>query len=235
MPEQQSEPRLTVDLPVRVWGMSAEGRAFSQHARAQNITSEGALLSGVESDLKVGDVIGVQCDDKKARCTVIWAVNSGAIKKNQVGVKLLADQECPWKKYLPLDGATIKVSAANRRRYPRHKIILPIELRDERVKAPTRINATDVSGSGCYVETMLPLPIGTVLRVDFWLDSEHVNVTAVVRTCDPGVGNGIEFTGLPPDGKERLQAYLDAIDPPMGVASPKKEEPPQPGHEEGSA
>jgi hypothetical protein len=82
--------------------MSAEGRPFSQHARAQNISSEGALLSGIESELKVGDVIGVQCDDKKARGTVVWVMNTGAIKKNQVGVKLLADQECPWKAYLPI-------------------------------------------------------------------------------------------------------------------------------------
>jgi len=224
MPEQHIEPRLTVDLPVRVWGMSADGRAFSQHARAQNISSEGALLSGLDNELKVGDVVGIQCGDKKARCTVIWALNAGAIKKNQVGIKLLADQESPWKNYLPLDGATVTISRSpsNRRRFYRHKIKLPIEIRDERVKAPTRINATDVSGNGCYVETMLPLPVGTVLRVDFWLDSEHVNVTAVVRTCDPGVGNGIEFTGMTPDKRERMQAYLDAIDPQMGVSAPKE-------------
>ncbi len=221
MADQQTEPRLTVDLPVRIWGMSADGRTFSQHARAQNISSEGALISGVESELKVGDIFGVQCDEKKARCTVVWAVNAGPVKKNQVGVKLLADQECPWKNYLPLDGATVTISGANRRRWHRHKISLPIELRDERASAPTRINATDVSGNGCYVETMLPLPLGTTLRVDFWLDSERVKVTAVVRTCDPGVGNGIEFTGLPVDGKTRMQAYLDAIDPQMGISRPK--------------
>jgi PilZ domain len=218
--EHHAEPRLTVDLPVRIWGMTAEGKAFSQHARAQNISTEGALLSGVESELKVGDVIGVQCDDKKARCTVIWAMNTGLVKKNQVGIKLLADQECPWKNYLPLDGATVTISASNRRRFHRHKISLPIELRDERINAPTRINATDVSGNGCYVETMLPLPVGTVLRIDFWLDNEHLNISAVVRTCDPGVGNGIEFTGMTPDGKARMQAYLDAIDPQMGVSAP---------------
>lgn len=227
MAEQQTEPRLTVDLPVRIWGMTAEGRAFSQHARAQNISHDGALLNGVENELKVGDVIGIQCEEKKARCTVVWAVNTGAIKKNQVGIKLLADQECPWKNYLSMDGATVSIpassatSGSNRRRYHRHKISLPIELRDERVKIPIRINATDVSGNGCYIESMMPLPLGTVLRVDFWLDSERVNITAVVRTCDPGVGNGIEFTGMPPDGKARMQAYLEAIDPQMGVAEPK--------------
>ena len=158
MDEKQLEPRITVDLPVRVWGMSAEGRPFSQPARAQNISADGALLCGIENELKVGDTIGVQCDDKKTRCTVVWVMNTGTIKKNQVGVKLLAGQECPWKAYIPIEGAHVSVPASNRRRYPRHKISLPIELRDERVQTPMRINATDVSGNGCYVETILPLP-----------------------------------------------------------------------------
>ncbi len=224
MEDQQTEPRLSVDLPVRIWGMSAEGRPFSQSAHAYNISSEGALISGVESELKVGDVIGVQCAERKTRCTVVWVMNTGPVKKNQVGVKLVAEQECPWKNYLPLDGATETIAASNRRRWHRHKISLPLELRDERVNAPLRINATDVSGNGCYVETMLPLPLGTMLRVDFWLDSEHIKITAVVRTCDPGVGNGIEFTGMPPETKTRMQAYLDAIDPQMGVSAPKPAE-----------
>jgi hypothetical protein len=72
MSGHQTEPRLSVDLPVRIWGMSAEGRPFSQPARAQNISSDGALIAGVETELKVGDTIGVQCDEKKTRCTVVW-------------------------------------------------------------------------------------------------------------------------------------------------------------------
>ncbi len=219
MSDQNKEPRLTVDLPVRIWGMSADGRPFSQQARAHNISSEGALISGVDNELKVGDVIGVQCDEKKTRCTVIWVMNTGPVKKNQVGVKLVADQESPWKNYLPLDGATVTISESNRRRWHRHKIFLPLEIRDERVNAPSRINATDVSGNGCYVESMLPLPLGTVLRLDFWLDSEHINITAVVRTCDPGVGNGIEFTGMPQETKDRMQTYLDGINPQMGISA----------------
>jgi len=216
---QQPEPRVTVDLPVRVWGMTADGHPFSQHARAQNISSEGALLAGIEGELKVGDVIGVQCEEKKTRCTVIWVMNTGPMKKNQVGVKLLADQDCPWKAYLPMHGTTPTLLESNRRKWPRHKISFPIELRDERFKTPMRISATDVSGNGCYVESIMPLPVGTVLRVDFYLQNEHITITAVVRTCDPGVGNGIEFTGMPAEGKAHLQTYLDGIDPQKGVSA----------------
>jgi hypothetical protein len=217
--QQQIKPRVTVDLPVRVWGMTAEGRPFSQHARAQNVSDKGALLAGVECELKVGDVIAVQYGEKKARVSVIWTVNNGFLIKNNVGVKLLADQDCPWKDYVPTDGSAPVLPSPNRRRFTRHKVGLSIDLRDERVKTPTRTQATDLSGNGCYVETMLPLPVGTVLRIDFHLDSDRRSTSAVIRTCDPGVGNGIEFTGLTPEGKGRLQDYLDKTDPQMSGLS----------------
>jgi hypothetical protein len=216
--QQAAEKRLTVDIPVRIWGMSAQGRPFSQHVRAQNISCEGASLNDVESELKVGDVIGIQCDSNKARCTVIWAMNTGTLKRNQVGIRLVTDQECPWREHLPEGAEDAEISASNRRRYYRHKISLPIEIRDERVQAPTRINATDVSGNGCYIETMMPMQVGTMLRIEIWIDTDRISATAIVRTCDPGVGNGIEFTGLPADGKVKLQKFLDAVDPQRGIS-----------------
>jgi hypothetical protein len=214
MVEYRAEHRATVDLPVRVWGMSVDGHPFSQPARVQNINSVGALISGIESDLKVGDTIGVQCEEKKARCTVIWVMSADFLKKHLVGVKVLAGQECPWKSHFQPGAAPAVPPALQRRRWLRHKISVPVEIRDERVNSPSRVSATDVSGNGCYVENMLPFPLDTLLRVGFWVESEHFDITAVVRTCDPGVGNGIEFTGLAEEGKRRFQAYLDKVDPP---------------------
>lgn len=211
-----SAPRATLELKVKVWGMGASGQPFFQNAIAQNISSTGACIYGVEPELKVGDVIGVQYEGKKARCKVVWIVNAGAIKKNQVGVQLVAEQECPWAVALPKD---MKVeertgqSQDNRRKFLRHKISYPLELRDERVNTPLRVNATDISGNGCYVETVMPLPVATALRVDLWIGEERLTPSAIVRTRDPGVGMGIEFTGLPEETKRRFQTHLDKLDP----------------------
>ena len=101
----------------------------------------------------------------------------------------------------------------NRRKFARHKISFPLELRDERVNTPLRVNATDISGNGCYVETVMPLPVATALRVDFWIGEERLAPSAIVRTRDPGVGMGIEFTGMPEEMKKRFQAHLDKLDP----------------------
>lgn len=215
MAAQGSAPRATLDLKVRVWGMGANNQPFFQSAMAQNVSATGACIYGIEPELKVGDVIGVQYEAKKARCKVVWVVDAGALKKTQVGVQLVVDQDCPWIGMLPKDMQPDERTTQrqdNRRKFARHKLGFPLELRDERVNTPLRVNATDISGNGCYVETVMPLPVGTALRVDFWMDEEKFSPTAVVRTRDPGVGMGIEFTGLPEDSKTRFQAHLDKID-----------------------
>ena len=218
MSAQGAAPRAVLDLRVRVWGMGANDQPFFQSAVAQNISSTGACIHGLEQDLKVGDVIGVQYETKKARCKVIWVVEAGGLRKIQIGVQLVADQECPWLTMLPAEMRAPGVRHHdNRRKFVRHKISFPIELRDERVNTPMRVNATDVSGNGCYVETIMPLTISTSLKVDFWIDQEHVSSSAIVRTRDPGVGMGIEFTGLTEDTKKQLQAHLDTLDPGISV------------------
>jgi hypothetical protein len=67
----------------------------------------------------------------------------------------------------------------------------------------------------------MPLSIGTALRVDFWIEQEHLTLTSVVRTRDPGVGMGIEFTGMSEETKKRFQTHLDKLDP--GIAFGHKE------------
>ena len=226
MSAQGSAPRTALDLRVKVWGMGADEQPFFQNATAQNISSTGACIYGIEKELKVGDVIGVQYEAKKARCKVIWVVEAGGLKKIQAGVQLIADQECPWKAVLPAEAqeGIAPPRHDNRRKFVRHKISFPLELRDERVNTPMRVNATDISGNGCYVETVMPLPVSTSLRVEFWIDQEHISSSAVVRTRDPGVGMGIEFTGLTEDSKKRFQAHLDKLDPGMNTLSTKPAE-----------
>jgi len=214
-------PRATLDLRIRVWGMGADNRPFNQTANAQNVSATGACICGLEHELKVGDVIGVQYETKKARCKVIWVMEAGGLKKVQIGVQLVVDQECPWLAQLPAEMRSNlpAVRHDNRRRFQRHKISFPLEFRDERVNTPMRVNATDISGNGCYVETVMPLPISTSLRVEFWIEEERISATAIVRTRDPGVGMGIEFTGLIEESKQKFQAHLDKLDPSISAAA----------------
>lgn len=219
-------PRATLSLRLRVWGMGANNHPFHQNATAQNVSLTGACIGGLEQELKVGDVVGVQYENKKARCKVIWVMEAGGLKKVQVGVQLVADQECPWISQLPPEMRANLTTAApdNRRKFLRHKISFPLEFRDERVNTPMRVNATDISGNGCYVETVMPLAVSTSLRVEFWIEQERITTTATIRTRDPGVGMGIEFSGLPEESKKRFQAHLDKLDPGLSKPVPKDSE-----------
>ena len=207
------EERVPVDLDMRVWGMGEDGRAFSQRARAHNISAGGALLCEIEHDLKIGDTIGVRAGEKKARCKVVWVTNTRSVQKIQVGVQLVSKLECPWAALLPRKEEAAPIVAPGRRRWERHKITILIALYDERTSVPIRVTASDISGSGCYVETLSPFPIGTGLGAEMWLGPEKVMARALVRTSDPRVGMGIEFVGLKTEGQRRFQAYLQAKDP----------------------
>jgi len=207
----QLEARVPVDLEIGVWGMSADGHAFSQHARTHNISASGALLCGIEHELKIGDTIGVQVGQKKTRCKVVWTRNTRLIHKIQVGVQLLSKPECPWIAFLPKTNRLEPTAAPGRRRWARHKITFPITLHDERT--PVRVTATDISGRGCYVEMLSPFPIGTGLDAELWMGAERVKTRALVRTCDPRVGMGIEFVGLKIEDQRRFQDHLRAAYP----------------------
>jgi hypothetical protein len=213
MSQPRPEKRVPVDLELRVWGMGEDGRVFSQPARTRNVSAGGALLSGIEHRLKIGDTIGVQRGEKKARCKVVWATNTASMQKIQVGVQLLSKHECPWTAELPKAEDATSISPQNCRRWERHQISVVLALHDERATTPMRLTATDISATGCYVETTFPLSIGTSLKVDLWIESEKVTTRSFVRTSDPGLGMGIEFIGLKPEDQQRFQEYLKALNP----------------------
>ena len=202
------------ELVVRVWGMNALGKAFSQSAYARNLAHDGALLSGIDHALTPTDTIGVQYQDKKARCRVVSTRDAGLPQKIQVEVRLVQGQECPWTQHVSTTPAKRAVPNVpnSKRRFERLRLPFPMEIRDERGGgAVMQTNASDVSGRGCYVESLVPLPLGTSLIITFWLEMDKIVTPASVRTSDPGVGMGIEFTGLSPQNQERLQQTLEKL------------------------
>src|SRR5262249_28620543 len=219
------EPRTDVDLTVRVFGMNSDGRPFFQQAYARNISGHGAKLSGIEHQLKAGDILGVQYGDKKARFRVVWAMDAGHLRHNEIGVQLVEGQTPPWPAELKKAEETPappeeSSSDQNKRKFPRHRVPYPLEIHTDRGGSGTnmRTQATDMSGRGCYVETMLPMPVGTRLQITLRLGEERITVPAVIRTCDGGVGMGIEFTGLTTELQDRLQKHVEEMAGPQAAS-----------------
>ncbi|MGZ4836392.1 MAG: PilZ domain-containing protein [Terriglobales bacterium] len=100
----------------------------------------------------------------------------------------------------------------DRRLHPRHALQIQIELRDEGADVPMRLETTDLSRGGCYVQLLMPLPVGTRVRVTLWLDSHSLVIHGRVVTRHPQFGNGIKFVEFEGQSEQLLKRYLDAID-----------------------
>jgi hypothetical protein len=98
-----------------------------------------------------------------------------------------------------------------RRQHQRLKIKVPIEIYPEDSSSPIRGATSDLSLTGCYIETIFPFPVGTQLEMKLQLEGTLLLLGTVV-TSDPQVGNGIHFTRMLPEDIEELRGFLDAAE-----------------------
>lgn len=99
-----------------------------------------------------------------------------------------------------------------RRQYPRVSASVQIELRPEGMDVPMRLETTDVSLGGCYVEMAFTLDIGTKLDMVFWLGERKIVTTGIVVTRHSQIGNGIEFTGMSSQDRDMLRRFQDSLE-----------------------
>lgn len=100
-----------------------------------------------------------------------------------------------------------------RRRFPRYKVALSIELHPEGSTVPMHTQTADLSLGGCYIEMNLALAVNTKLGMVLWVEDERVTTDAVVITHDMAFGNGICFLNMSAENQARLKKYLDTLKP----------------------
>ena len=67
---------------------------------------------------------------------------------------------------------------------------------------------TDLSEGGLFIETPVPVGVGTEMRVRFILDGQPVSAEGRVIYTQPYVGMGIEFTGISDLGRLTICEYV---------------------------
>lgn len=152
-----------------------------------------------------GEIIGLQYEANKARARVSY-VDSRQEHNVILAVELVSGHPCPWERLVNLTRA--ELAPENRRQYTRLKVSLPVELRSSE-GVPVRVTATDAGGNGCYLQTMATVCVGTRFTASFSIGDRRVVCECTVRTCDPGLGMGVEFTGLDPNTRRELQTWLE--------------------------
>lgn len=101
--------------------------------------------------------------------------------------------------------------APDRRHYPRYSVHVQVELHPEDTDVPLRLETTDLSRGGCYVELMMPLPVGLRLQATLWLNDAPIVIRGCVVTRHPQFGNGIMFLEFKEGDERLLRQYLDNI------------------------
>ncbi len=96
-----------------------------------------------------------------------------------------------------------------RRRHSRAKLHVPAEFRIAGNEVASRAATSDLSLGGFYLETMFTMPVGTQLEVTLHLETPVLAI-AVVATCDPSFGNGINFIKMLPEDLDALRSFLEA-------------------------
>ncbi len=99
----------------------------------------------------------------------------------------------------------------DRRLHARYTLQVQVELREEGTEVPMRLETTDLSRGGCYVQLLMPLSVGLRVRAVLWLDNCSIVIHGRVVTRHPQFGNGIMFLEFEGDGEQLLKRYLNGV------------------------
>ncbi|MFB3915727.1 MAG: hypothetical protein ACE14M_03295 [Terriglobales bacterium] len=223
-------------LPIRIWGMDAYGRPFTQSATTVDISRQGARIKDLACELNPGEIVGIQHGTEKARFRVCWVSMARALQyPGQLGVNCIEPARCIWERELrqatqrtlsPMQSGPPVASA------PPGSLssVVPVaadvqsatqtfackgtaEIRVVPTGAQHRGTLTRISALGCYIETFSPLPVQTNVELLLKTVDLELRCTASVRTSDAHFGMGLNFNRMMPDETARLGMILKRLSP----------------------
>jgi PilZ domain len=216
------ETRIKAVLPLRLWGTDAAGKPYMAVAYTLDVSRTGARLGGVTVELKVGDTVGLQYKNAKARYRVQW-VGDLVRKERQIGVVSLQPEKDLWGVQLPqpepdaYDAPRSRPKRVyekrndDRRRNQRYPVTGTAVITAIGGAQGRAGHLADLSAGGCYIETDSPADVGTRLTVLMRLQHVEIVAFSVVRVSFPRVGMGLQFTDLNPSDAERLKILLGQL------------------------
>jgi hypothetical protein len=81
----------------------------------------------------------------------------------------------------------------DRRVSPRYPLVLVAEVIEMTTRSKMSVRSSDLSRTGCYIDTLNPLASGTKVSVRLILGKDLFESSGTVRYVSPGLGMGIQF------------------------------------------
>lgn len=95
-----------------------------------------------------------------------------------------------------------------RRRSPRFPFIADAEVHAENNGSQLSARISDISATGCYVDTINPLPGGTAVHVKIINEAKAFEASAIVAYSLTNLGMGLSFGEVPPSSRDVLREWL---------------------------
>jgi hypothetical protein len=105
----------------------------------------------------------------------------------------------------------------DRRRYPRMKCFVAVELHIDGSPAPVWGNLSNTSLGGGFVETVTPVKTGVKLEIGLWVANGKIWVkglilNGIVTRSNPSFGVRLKFDTLEPAERETLRQFLKFVE-----------------------
>lgn len=105
----------------------------------------------------------------------------------------------------------------DRRRFPRIKCFVAVELRVEGTDTPVWGNLSNTSLGGCLAESPTMIEPGKNIEIGLWVANgtvwiKGIVLTGIVTQSTPASGVRIKFTAMEPTERETLRQFLRFVD-----------------------
>jgi len=97
-----------------------------------------------------------------------------------------------------------------RRSAPRYPMVLSADVVELPRGARLSARTADISTSGCYIDTLNPIPQGSEVRLRITHHDEVFEAVGRVMYVSYGLGMGVAFTKVEEEQKARLVRWLES-------------------------
>jgi hypothetical protein len=158
---------------------------------------------------------------EEALLTAMREIKAGATAAREPGAKV----EEPAPKPIPTPASATPPFepdlfrpnwGSDRRRHPRIKCFVAVELRVDEIQTPVWGNLSNTSVGGCLVETANPIKSGAKVEIGLWVPNGKIWVkgfalSGVVTRSGPATGVRVRFDGMAPAERDRLRQFLKFV------------------------
>jgi PilZ domain len=106
--------------------------------------------------------------------------------------------------------------SSDRRKHPRIKCFVAVELRVDDSSTPVWGNLSNTSAGGCLVETASPVTPGAKVDIGLWVPNGKIwvkgfAISGVVTQSGPANGVRLRFDGMAPAERDNLRQFLKFV------------------------